>query len=152
MYLPIGIPTTGPAICARWVYWRRKAATPWHTSFLLTSLPVRRRLCTTPSKNLIDAEHSFTNLASKSFPSGYSKSVCVSACTQKTPNIWCWFLKRRLTNSPRRHGLANGQASSLSHPRQVSARLAPPLWCYAFPLLLPVRARHTLTAVCALPK
>ena len=69
-----------------------------------------------------------------------SKSVCVSACANKNPNVRCWFLKRRLTNTPRRHRLADGQLSSLYHPHQISARLEPPLWCCAVPLLLPVRA------------
>ena len=35
---------------------------------------------------------SFGSLASKVFPSGYSKSVRVSACTQNTPNLGCCFL------------------------------------------------------------
>ena len=56
--------------------------------------------------------YSFKSLASKGFPSGYSKSVCVSACPQKTPNLrGC--RKRRPTNTPRRYGLADGQLSSL---------------------------------------
>ena len=40
----------------------------------------------------------------------------MSACTQKTPNLRCGFLKRRLTNTPRRYRLANGQLSSLYAP------------------------------------
>ena len=43
----------------------------------------------------------------------------MSACTQKTqktPNLRCWFLKRRLTNTPRRHRLADGQLLSLYPP------------------------------------
>ena len=47
------------------------------------------------------------------FPNGYSKIMCVSACTQKAPNLRCGFLKRRLTNTPRRHRLADGQLSPL---------------------------------------
>ena len=38
---------------------------------------------------------------------------CVSVCTQKAPNLLCCFLERRLTNTPRRHRLADGQLSSL---------------------------------------
>ena len=41
---------------------------------------------------------------------------CVSACTQKTPNLRCGFLKRRLTNTPRRHCLADCQLLSLYPP------------------------------------
>ena len=33
----------------------------------------------------------FRSLASKAFPRGYSKSVCVSAWTQKTPNLQYFF-------------------------------------------------------------
>ena len=40
----------------------------------------------------------------------------MSACTQKTPNLLCWFLTRRLTNTPRPHRLADGQLSSLYPP------------------------------------
>ena len=39
----------------------------------------------------------------------------VSACAQNTPNLRC-FLKRRLTNTPRRHRLTDGQLSSLDRP------------------------------------
>ena len=39
--------------------------------------------------------------------------MCVSARTHKTLNLRCWFLKRRLTNTLRRHRLADGQLSSL---------------------------------------
>ena len=46
----------------------------------------------------------------------FEKCVCASACTQKTPNLRCRFLERRLTNTPRRHRLADGQLSSLSRP------------------------------------
>ena len=53
--------------------------------------------------------------APKGFPPGYSKSLYVSACTQNAPNLRC-FLKRRLTNTPRRHRLADGQLSSLYPP------------------------------------
>ena len=42
--------------------------------------------------------------------------MCVSACTQKTPNLRCSFLKRRLMNTPQRHRLAGGQLSSLCPP------------------------------------
>ena len=42
--------------------------------------------------------------------------MCVSACTQKTPNLRCGFLKRRLTNTTRRHHHADGQLSSLYAP------------------------------------
>ena len=59
---------------------------------------------------------SFRSFASKGCPSGYSKSVCVPACTQKTPNLRCCFLKRRLTNTPRCHCLADGRLSSLYPP------------------------------------
>ena len=39
-----------------------------------------------------------------------------SACTQKTPNLRFCFFKRRLTNTPRRHRLADDQLSSLYAP------------------------------------
>ena len=42
--------------------------------------------------------------------------ACVSVCTQKTPNLRCSFLKRRPTNTPRRHRLADGQLSSFYPP------------------------------------
>ena len=45
--------------------------------------------------------------------------VRVSACTQKNPNLRCGFLKRRLTNSLRRHRLADGQLSSLYAPSPI---------------------------------
>ena len=41
------------------------------------------------------------------------RSVCVSAGTQKAPNLLCCFLKRRLTNTPRHRHPADGQLSSL---------------------------------------
>ena len=66
----------------------------------------------------MDLANSFSSLASKGFPSGHSKSVCVSACTHKIPNLRC-FLKPRLTYTPRRHRLADGQLSSL-HPLSPS--------------------------------
>ena len=53
----------------------------------------------------------FRSLASKLFPADI-RNVCVSAYTQKTPNLRCRFRKRRLTNTPRRHRLADGQISS----------------------------------------
>ena len=64
---------------------------------------------------------SFRSVASKGFPSGYSKSACVrvsacSACPQKTPTLRGGFRKRRLTNTPRRHRLADGQLSPLYAP------------------------------------
>ena len=52
----------------------------------------------------ITTSYSFT---SRSFPTDIRK-VCVSACTQKTPNLRCWFFKRRLTNTSRRHRLVDG--------------------------------------------
>ena len=64
---------------------------------------------------------SFRSLASKGFPSGYSKRVCVSACTQKAPNLQCF--KRRLTNTPRHHHLADVQLSSLYPPSQSCRKL-----------------------------
>ena len=42
--------------------------------------------------------------------------MCVFACTQKTPNLRCCFLERRLTDTPRCHRLADGQLSSLYPP------------------------------------
>ena len=41
--------------------------------------------------------------------------MCVSACTQKTPNLRCFF-KRRLINTPRHHRVADGKLSSLYPP------------------------------------
>ena len=61
----------------------------------------------------------FRSLASKGFLSGYSKSVCVSACPQKAPNLRFFFLKRRLANTPRRHRLVDGQFS-LPYPPSPS--------------------------------
>ena len=37
----------------------------------------------------------------------------MSDCTQKAPNLRCYFLKRRFTNTPRRCHPADGQLSSL---------------------------------------
>ena len=45
--------------------------------------------------------------------------MCVSACTQKAPNVRCCFLKRRLTNAPRRRHPSDGQLSSL-YPTSLS--------------------------------
>ena len=42
------------------------------------------------------------------FPSGCSKSACVSACTQEAPNLR-FFLRRCLTNTLRRHGFTASQ-------------------------------------------
>ena len=42
--------------------------------------------------------------------------MCVSACTQKAPKLRCYFLKRRLTNTPGYRRLADGQLSSLYPP------------------------------------
>ena len=42
--------------------------------------------------------------------------MCASACPQKIPNLRGGFRKRRLTNTPRRHRLADGQLSSLYAP------------------------------------
>ena len=93
--------------------------------------------------------YSFRSLASKGFPSECSKSVCMATCTQNTPNLQCWFLKRRLTNTPRRHRLADGQLSSL-YPPSSSFRSfdAGSVMCSPAP---PVSS-STLTAVCVLPE
>ena len=53
---------------------------------------------------------SFKRLAQRMF------EKCASACTQKAPNLLRCFLKRRLTNTSRRHRLADGQLSSLYPP------------------------------------
>ena len=58
---------------------------------------------------------SFISLASKGSPV-VNLEVCVSACTQKTPNLRCSFLRRRLTITPQRHRLADDQLSSLYPP------------------------------------
>ena len=42
--------------------------------------------------------------------------MCVFACTQKTPNLRSCFLKRRQTNTPRRHRPDDGQLSSIYPP------------------------------------
>ena len=55
----------------------------------------------------------------KASPADIQK-VCVSACTQKTPNLRC-FLKRHLTKKNRRHRLADGQLS-LPYPPSPSFR------------------------------
>ena len=60
--------------------------------------------------------YSFRSEASKGSPSGYWKRVCVRH-PQKTPNVRWGFRKRRLTNSPRRQRLVDGQLSSLCAPR-----------------------------------
>ena len=52
-------------------------------------------------------------IASKGFPSGYSKSVRVSACTQKAPNLRFFLPKRCPTNTRRRRCLDTVQLSSL---------------------------------------
>ena len=83
--------------------------------------------------------YTFKSFASIGFRRIFQKCVCASACTQKTSKLRCWFLKRRLTTTPRRHRLADIQLSYLYPPLpQVSARSAPPLWCCAVPLFLPV--------------
>ena len=45
--------------------------------------------------------------------------MCVSACTQKAPNLPCCCLKRCLTSTPRRHRLADGQLSSRYRPSPI---------------------------------
>ena len=42
--------------------------------------------------------------------------MCVGPPALRTPNLRCRFLKRRLTNTPRRHHLADDQRSSLCRP------------------------------------
>ena len=73
----------------------------------------------------------------------------MSACTQKTPNLRC-FLKRRLTNTPRRHRLADGQLSSLypPSPSLSSFDAASDVVLFRFYFLF----EHTITAVCAPPE
>ena len=63
-------------------------------------------------------------VASKGFPNVYSKRVCVCVRLHSDNSEPTCFLRRRLTNTPRRPRLADGQLIS---PRQVSARLAPRL-------------------------
>ena len=65
---------------------------------------------------LLSRNNSFRSFASKGFPSECSESVCVCACPQKTLHLRGVFRKRRLTNTPRRHRLADGQISSLYTP------------------------------------
>ena len=89
---------------------------------------------------------SLGSLACKGFPSGYSKSVCVSACTKKAPNLRCCFLKRRLTNIPRRRHPADGQLSSL-YPASLSFSS---FWRRVCDAVLSASClfEHTLTTVC----
>ena len=54
--------------------------------------------------------YSFRSLASKDFPSGYSERVCVRL--QSDPDLRFFPIKRCLTNTPRRHRVADGQLSS----------------------------------------
>ena len=61
-----------------------------------------------------------------------------SACPQKTPNLRGGFRKRRLTNIPRRHRLADGQLSSLYAP--LPSLSSSPLWWCAIRLVLPLWA------------
>ena len=65
------------------------------------------------------------------------------ACTQKTPKLRCYFLKRRLKNTFRRHRLADGQLSSLYPPSpsfnsfdtaSVMLCCSPPPACSSTPL------------------
>ena len=76
--------------------------------------------------------------------------MCVSACTQKTPNLRCCFLKRRLTNNPRSQRLAGDQFSLLLLTLasfQLVCATAVILRCTA-----PPACSRTLTAVHALPE
>ena len=61
--------------------------------------------------------------------------MCASACTQKTPKLRCRFRKRRLTNTPRRHRLADGHFSSLYRPSPSfsSFGAAYAMLCYSAP-------------------
>ena len=92
------------------------------------------------------------SLGCQGFPADIRKVVCVSACTQKTPNLLRrWFLKRRLTNNPRRHRVADHQLWSLyPHSPSLSSFDA------AFVMLCcsasPVCSSTPLTAVCGLPE
>ena len=56
--------------------------------------------------------HYGTSLASKGFPSGPSKRVCPHPL-RKLRTYEAVFAKRRLTNTPRRHRLADGHISPL---------------------------------------
>ena len=60
--------------------------------------------------------NSFTSLASKGFPGGYSKSVCVCACvcplSLRNSEPTRWFSQMTPDEHPRRHHLADGPLSS----------------------------------------
>ena len=90
------------------------------------------------------------SLASKGFPSGYSKCVCVRLHS-KTPNLRCGCLKGRLTNTPRRHRVADGQLPSLDTPSPRFSSFGAAsviLSCFRSSC----HFERTLTAVCELPE
>ena len=84
--------------------------------------------------------------ASKGFPSGYSKRVCPPALI-KLRAYDVDFSNGTWRTPPDATALKVTSSHHFTHPRQVSARLAPPLWCYAAPLLLSVRA-HPYGCLC----
>ena len=75
----------------------------------------------------------FRSLLRKAFPADI-REVFVSACTQEAPNLRCCFLKRRLTNTPRRLRLADGQLSSPYPPSpNFSSLSAASVMMFCFP-------------------
>ena len=89
------------------------------------------------------------SLASEGFPSTYSKSVCVRLRSEisEPTMLMSHATPDEHTPTPPRHALSMASSHHVTHPRQVSARLAPPLCCCAIPLLLPVRA-HPYSRLC----
>ena len=60
--------------------------------------------------------YSFRSLTSKGYPNGYSNACVCLPALRKLRTYDAVLSKRRLTNTPRCHRLADGQLSSLCRP------------------------------------
>ena len=86
------------------------------------------------------------SLASKASPADIRK-VCVSASLRKLRTYDVDFLNDAWLTPPDATTLPMASSHHFTHPRQVVALLAPPMWCCAVPFLLPVR-EHPYSRLC----
>ena len=85
--------------------------------------------------------YSFSRLAVKGFPSGYSKSVCARPpALGKLRTYTVAFSNDAWRTPPDATILPMASSHHFTHPQQGWARLAPSLWWCAVPLVLPLRA------------
>ena len=107
--------TTSPTLAKFQLVWRRFCDVVVFPSSL-----IRHSLTTVSSINF------FRSLASKGFPSGYSTSVCPTGL-RKLRTYDVDFSNDACRTPPDATTLPMAISHHFTHPRQVSARLAPPL-------------------------